>query len=107
MAQSKTCTFKKRKWEKSENYRYEIVKCKSFFVMLKGKTKQEVIDILGTPDLIDKNNVDVFTYCLDKEKVLKYDDEKKKQVCCSCVGSLIVLYFENEKVWEVTRVHVD
>jgi len=107
VAQPKACIFKKRKWSRNEDYRYEIVKCKWFFTMLNGKTKPEVVDILGYPDLIDRTGVDDFTYCLDKEKKLVFDEERKKHVCCTCIGSLIIIHFRDEKVWEVTRLHTE
>ena len=75
--------------------------------MLKGKTKLEVVDILGYPDLVDMTTVDDFIYCLDKEKKFVFDEERKKHVCCTCIGSLIIIHFRDEKVREVTRMHTE
>jgi len=106
-AQPNSCRFKKNKWIKNVDYRYKIVKCKSFFNMLEGKSKSQIVSILGYPDLVDPTSVDDFTFCLDNEKKLVFDEERKKQVCCTCIGSLIVIHFKDEKVWEVTRVHME
>jgi len=106
-AQDESCDFSRKRWHRSDAYRYSVAKSKYFFRMLKGKSKQQVLDILGRPDIISCDNSDFYTYCLNRKMILKYDEKIEKEICCSCKGSLIILDFENEIVSEVTRMYVD
>jgi hypothetical protein len=106
-AQASAFTFNKKRWRNSARYRYAVSKEKEFFKQLMGRTKQEIVDVLGYPDVTDISRPDEFTYCLAREKVLVFNDEIQKHLCCQCIGNSIFLYFSDERVADIILAHAE
>jgi hypothetical protein len=75
--------FNKEKWRTSTDYRYEVAKS-SYFPDLKGKSKEEVKELLGEPCSI---NGETFKYCLSTD-VNSYIDKTLNKYICDCQAAL-------------------
>ncbi len=53
--------FDKHKWKKSSDYRFEVANSSDFSKFLKGKSKDEIIKLLGLPLFVSRGS---FTYSL-------------------------------------------
>ena len=70
---------------------------------MKGKSKEQVIQLLGKPDKEDGN---VFTYCLDLNSPKKYDEKLQKEIC-DCKGSFFTVDFKIDERWRTTFFWVE
>lgn len=95
-------SFDKDKWLTSSEYRYEISKSKDF-PDLKDKSKENVKELLGMPDL---EYEDEFTYCFDLNPEIYYDPKVNRMVC-DCKGSFVTINFRVDKRWKTTFIWVE
>lgn len=83
--------FDKNKWSTSPSQRHQMVDDVIESQMLLGKTKDEVIFILGEPNSSVSNEKDVFLYRLGQAP--SFIESKREQ---------LLIAFENNKVYKVT-----
>lgn len=96
----------KQKWRNSSAYRYKVVQKDSFDRQVIGKSKEQLIKLLGEPKISRDTADKYFTYCLDVNSTRYYNTALQKEVCCDCLKSFIFIDFKEGRASEVTIVTV-
>ena len=94
-------SFDKNKWLINSDYRYEA--SRTCFPDLRGKSKEEVKELLGEPCEV---NGEQFIYCFNISVKPHYDDELKRDIC-NCKGSSVVVDFAIDERWRTTFIKVE
>ncbi|MBI9035496.1 MAG: hypothetical protein JEZ03_13600 [Bacteroidales bacterium] len=95
-------TFDKDKWVNdtcdsiTSSYRGKVSAEVGFYEMLEGKTKKEIVALLGKPDDLNKKSFVTkktvgYVYCIDKTTIERKHNEKRKKKCNKCKRSSITI----------------
>ena len=94
-------SFDRKKWADDTpdsltvSYRGMITDDSHFFLMLKGKTKKQMLNLLGTPDSLNKKSFTTkrtigYVYCIDKTTI-DLGCQKRYNKCNPCKKSSITI----------------
>lgn len=92
---AQTAGVDRAKWDNDIKYRNKIAKSANLRTLIIGKTKKEIIDLLGEPE---RKQEETFIYCLDKKTVLIADCKDKKENCYICNSSALTIVFLTDSV---------
>lgn len=101
-AKTQLSKFDKKQWLVSSSYRYDASRTYAF-PDLKGKSKKEVMRLLGEPCVVQGER---FIYCFDINVKPHYDNELKRNVC-NCKGASLIVDFEVDERWRTTFIRVE
>lgn len=87
---AQTHSFDKVKWEQDINYRSKVAKSAELRKLVIGKSKEEVIALLGEPE---KKDLQSFVYCLDKKTLQIANCDDKKEDCYACNAAALAIVF--------------
>jgi outer membrane protein assembly factor BamE (lipoprotein component of BamABCDE complex) len=109
-----TYSFEKTKWVSditdslTTSYRGKVTNSPHFFEMLKGRTKKQMINILGKPDAINKKSFTTkgrmgYVYCINKATI-DVRCKKKWNNCNPCKMSSVTIILTNGVVDDIIGV---